>query len=557
MAFVSGGIGAEKLEVVLAFADLGKDGLGVCAGQIDLPVHPGRIGAQERIGGDFVGQERRNGGLALGAGGLDRGHPCLKGRVVGIDGEGERAVSDGVFVARADLRIRRQGAQALQAGPHFGGGAFEEAAAAEGHQAIAGKGHGGLGQMKGDVANRVARDVDHLGRCAAGGQRIAGGHRVIQRGQAVGVGGGADHPAARLFLDLGHAVDVIIVMVCEQEIRERPAAGLQGGKNRRGLGGVGQERFACCVIAKKKCVIVLQAGDRHEGKGHGISSGCLSCGRGYGSLGPLLASGWQIARQAAMHLDVQDLRNFYYRSKLGRAAQKVVREKLVEMWPDTTGQTVVGFGFAVPLLRPFLDRSRRVIGLMPAPQGVMPWPAGKKNVSVLCEDTLWPVQTGQVDRLVVLHGLETSDHPSRLLQECWRVLGPGGKAVFIVPNRSGIWSRSDKTPFGYGRPYSLSQLESQLKAHGLKPERALSTLYQSPSNERLWRKLAPLMEKIGRHTPIIATGGVLMVEVGKQVPAPTPPGAPSAVRRPLKVLEGLGVPDPVPAGRHSIKKNRP
>ena len=49
-----------------------------------------------------------------------------------------------------------------------------------------------------------------------------------------------------------------------------------------------------------------------------------------------------------MHLDVQDLKNFYYRQSLGRAVQRVVRKEVVRHWPDTTGQTVVGFGFAVP-----------------------------------------------------------------------------------------------------------------------------------------------------------------------------------------------------------------
>ena len=83
-----------------------------------------------------------------------------------------------------------------------------------------------------------------------------------------------------------------------------------------------------------------------------------------------------------MHLDVLDLRNFYYRSPLGRAAQKVIRDRLVEMRPEAKGQTVTGFGFAAPLLRPYLADARRVIALLPAPQGVMPWPAGRPKVSV-------------------------------------------------------------------------------------------------------------------------------------------------------------------------------
>ncbi|MFD1508822.1 class I SAM-dependent methyltransferase [Lacimonas salitolerans] len=248
-----------------------------------------------------------------------------------------------------------------------------------------------------------------------------------------------------------------------------------------------------------------------------------------------------------MHLDVQDLRNFYYRSTLGRAAQKSVRDTMLGLWPEAQGQTVVGFGFAVPLLRPYLKTARRVIGLMPGPQGVMRWPAGGPNVSVLCEETLWPIETGHVDKLVLLHGLETCENPTALLDECYRVLGPGGKALFIVPNRAGLWSRSDRTPFGFGRPYTLSQLEAQLKKHHFLPDRHVATLYQPPSRRRFWRKTAAFWEKTGRSLPLVMAGGVLMVEASKRVPAPTG-GLTEAVRRPLDVLDGFGKPV---AGRNS------
>ena len=247
-----------------------------------------------------------------------------------------------------------------------------------------------------------------------------------------------------------------------------------------------------------------------------------------------------------MHLDVLDLRNFYYRSALGRAAQKVIRDELVAMWPDVKGHMVVGYGFAVPLLRPFLKDARRVVGLMPGPQGVMPWPADGKNVSVLCEDTLWPIETGHVDRLVLLHGLETTEQPSQLLDEAWRVLGPGGRAVIVVPNRAGLWSRSDKTPLGYGRPYSLSQLEAQLRRHQFVTERTMSALYQPPSSRKLWRKSANFLEKVGHNMPVIAAGGVLIIEVSKQMAAPKRPGLTEAVRKPFRALEGIAKPAPKP-----------
>lgn len=248
-----------------------------------------------------------------------------------------------------------------------------------------------------------------------------------------------------------------------------------------------------------------------------------------------------------MHLDVTQLRDFYYRSALGRAAQKVLRRELALLWPEASKQFVLGYGFAVPLLRPFLEQARRVVALMPAPQGVMPWPVGQPNVAVLCEEAMWPVETGAIDKLLVIHGLESSEHPDALLQECNRVLGPGGRAVLIVPNRAGLWSRSDSTPFGFGRPYSMSQLESHLRDQGFAIENASSTLYQPPSTRRIWRRAGPLMENAGRHLPVFAAGGLLMVEVSKHVPAPTRPGLPQAVRRPLRAFDGLGAPEPAKA----------
>jgi SAM-dependent methyltransferase len=243
-----------------------------------------------------------------------------------------------------------------------------------------------------------------------------------------------------------------------------------------------------------------------------------------------------------MHLDVQELRNFYYRSTLGRAAQASVRGRMLDLWPEAKGQTVAGFGFAVPLLRPYLQDARRVIALMPGPQGVMPWPAGQPNVSVLTEETMWPIETGHVDKLVVMHGLETSERTSQVLAECWRVLGPGGKALFIVPNRAGVWSRSDHTPFGYGRPYTLRQLESELKKHQFLPERHRAALYQMPSPRRFWLKSGPLFEKIGPHIPSAIAGGVFMVEASKRVQPPQGTVAKIGTKRARKSLEALAEP---------------
>lgn len=240
-----------------------------------------------------------------------------------------------------------------------------------------------------------------------------------------------------------------------------------------------------------------------------------------------------------MHLDVVDLKAFYYRTRLGRTAQRAVRNRIRDVWPDVTGQTVGGFGFAAPMLRPFLPEASRVISLMPGEQGVMPWPAGGPNYSVLCEETRWPVPTGLFDRLVVLHGLEMCENPSALLDEIWRALSPGGRVMFVVPNRSGLWSRRDATPFGYGRPYSLGQLETQLLRHRFVPERHVAALFSPPSHKIFWLRTAPMLERFGQKISSHVAGGVLLVEASKQIYAPSSRAKPKRARKPLGVLEGI------------------
>jgi SAM-dependent methyltransferase len=226
-----------------------------------------------------------------------------------------------------------------------------------------------------------------------------------------------------------------------------------------------------------------------------------------------------------MHLDVVDLRHFYYATRLGQSAQRALHEALHGLWPRTRGMTVAGFGFAAPLLRPFLADAERVVSLMPAQQGVMPWPRGEANLSALVEETAWPIPAGTVDRLIVAHGLETCERPGALLDEIWRAMAPAGRVVFIVPNRSGLWARRDVTPFGYGRPYSFGQIDAMLRKHRFVPERHSAALYWPPSHARIWLRTARLWERLGRRFEPRMLAGALVLEASKQIyarPHPAP-----------------------------------
>ena len=255
-----------------------------------------------------------------------------------------------------------------------------------------------------------------------------------------------------------------------------------------------------------------------------------------------------------MYLDVKEIKDFYYRSTLGRAAKTSINNNLSNIWPETTGLNVAGFGFALPFLSQYLDSSRRVIALMPAQMGVLAWPNQNTNVSVLVDEKRWPIDTGHVDRLIVCHSLEHTTDPSTLLAEVYRVLGPGGRALFMVPNRAGLWSRSDGTPFGHGKPFSSGQLETQLRLHGFLPEKQFSALYMLPSKNKSLQRFAPFLEKMGEKLPFLV-GGLIMLEVSKLPDIVKGSPVLDHKKKVIGVLEGFSKGQPKPALDINNKKS--
>ena len=167
-------------------------------------------------------------------------------------------------------------------------------------------------------------------------------------------------------------------------------------------------------------------------------------------------------------MDIVDLQSFYSRP-LGQAACKLITRTIGECWPDLTGYSMLGIGFATPYLEPFKDECLTSMAFMPAQQGVMRWPQSEKNAVALTEEALFPLADSSIDRILIVHGLEMSHSPREYLREVWRVLKPDGRAIFVVPNRSGIWARVDKTPFGHGRPFSQPQMLELLKSNMFLP----------------------------------------------------------------------------------------
>ncbi len=217
-----------------------------------------------------------------------------------------------------------------------------------------------------------------------------------------------------------------------------------------------------------------------------------------------------------------DLKEFYA-CKTGRLIRRILRAQVISLWPDAKGLRVLGCGYAMPYMRPYLSSAERVVVQLPRTLDAHHWPDEGKNLVVLSSSTDLPIETNSIDRLVVVHGLEFADNPAETFAEYWRVLKSTGRMIVIVPNRRGLWSRIDWTPFGYGTPFSQTQIGQFLRDQGFVIENKLGALFVPPFARGILLNAAETIEKIGRYI-CPGFGGLHVIEVSKQVYALTGKG---------------------------------
>lgn len=233
-----------------------------------------------------------------------------------------------------------------------------------------------------------------------------------------------------------------------------------------------------------------------------------------------------------MFTDIVDLRDFYA-SRRGQVARRLIRARIRRFWPDARGLSVLGLGFATPYLGPYREEAQRVVAAMPASQGVLPWPRPGPNVVTLADETDLPFADLSFDRVLLVHALEGTEHLRPMLREVWRVLAGGGRLMVVVPNRRGVWARSDRTPFGHGQPYSLGQLSRLLRDTLFTPVQSATALFLPPQAVVPLARWARDLDNIGERWAS-TFAGVVVVEAAKQIYAGT--AVPQSGRKRKRVL---------------------
>lgn len=221
-----------------------------------------------------------------------------------------------------------------------------------------------------------------------------------------------------------------------------------------------------------------------------------------------------------MSLDVVDLRNFYAQP-LGMVARRFIGRGIRSGWPDTHGLRVIGIGYPTPYLGLFREEAERCLAFMPAAQGVMKWPSARPTLAALADEHELPLPDAAVDRVLLVHAVEMSHDPASLLREAWRVLSANGRLMAVVPNRRGVWARTDTTPFGHGRPFSRAQITHLLRETWFTPTTWEEVLYVPPIARKWFLRSALAWERTGS-TLNAPFAGVHIVEATKQVYRPVP-----------------------------------
>ena len=211
----------------------------------------------------------------------------------------------------------------------------------------------------------------------------------------------------------------------------------------------------------------------------------------------------------------------FYTTTRGAVAARLLRERLLAMWPDLTGQSVLGVGFAAPYLRVWRPQAARCIAVTPAQMGATRWPLGQPCLSCTAEEDALPFHDLTFDRVLLVHGLEAAENARRLLRETWRVLKDDGRLLVVAPNRTGIWAYSERTPFGHGQPYSFGQLGRLLAGSLYRVERRDTVLWVPPVERRLVLRSAELFERSGRRL-MPGMAGLIVTEAVKDVYAALP-----------------------------------
>ncbi len=222
--------------------------------------------------------------------------------------------------------------------------------------------------------------------------------------------------------------------------------------------------------------------------------------------------------------NITELQDFYS-TTLGHITCKNLQKKIKEIWceeDNNSTEYILGIGYTDPYLLPFQNNKKYIpISILPSEQEVINRSIKNNctNISLISKETMLPFDDSSIDKVILSHALEFTEHQAQIMDEIWRILSPQGRLLIIVPNRLSIWSRVESTPFGHGHPFSPRQLDLLLMKSMFIRTRLEMELFMPPTNSKIILKMSEIWEKLGKIF-LNPLGGVLIIEAEKRIFSP-------------------------------------
>lgn len=223
----------------------------------------------------------------------------------------------------------------------------------------------------------------------------------------------------------------------------------------------------------------------------------------------------------------------WFETPLGRLLAGVERQALdrhLDRWAGAALLQIGGFGRGQGVLRANTSRQ---------------WLVDREDagqVDCVLRPEQLPFQSGSIDIVVLVHSLEFSDNPHRVLREAERVLAPEGHLLVLTFNLASLWGLAHAVPAlqrrgppWNGQYFTSRRIRDWLTLLDLETLCVEHYFYRPPlSRERLQERLTPVERWAPRLAPWF--GGVHLTVAQKHVVGLTPLRRPW--RQPPRLVAG-------------------
>jgi len=209
----------------------------------------------------------------------------------------------------------------------------------------------------------------------------------------------------------------------------------------------------------------------------------------------------------------------FYDTPKGRLATTLLTDRLAPLLPPSTGRRILGLGYTRPYLAPLAQTGARTLSARLNQIPMTGTQNARRDFDCTVDERTLPFDDLCMDAVLAIHALEFAKDPKDLLRAAWKVMADDGHLILVLPSRTGFWAQSESTPFGFGTPFSVRQIERLLADAMFRAETITGALALPPLGLTLKRRPARMIDRIAH---LARLSGVHIIIARKDIYAALP-----------------------------------